>query len=157
MRRNMAAKKAYASLIESIPPIICLSGCVDCCCPVPFTAFEWRRVPASMKANLDVRVLQTTSGTVWMAFRPGFLPENLDTSNIDMGQAMQGYNREESPGSCPFARPGTGCAIYAVRPLMCRLFGVVDHGLMRCLRGIVPDKMVRHEQALLVLAAFYGW
>jgi Fe-S-cluster containining protein len=37
-------------------------------------------------------------------------------------------------GTCPFFQGGT-CAIYAVRPLICRLFGHAADPLMTCPRG----------------------
>jgi Fe-S-cluster containining protein len=41
---------------------------------------------------------------------------------------------EQSDGTCPFYQNG-GCAIYLVRPLVCRLFGHSADPLMTCPRG----------------------
>ena len=47
-------------------------------------------------------------------------------------------------GTCPFYQNG-GCAIYPVRPLICRLFGHAADPLMTCSRGYnvnVPEQEV---------------
>jgi uncharacterized protein len=36
------------------------------------------------------------------------------------------------------------CAVYELRPLLCRLFGVVE--TMRCPHGCKPDRWLTHEQ-----------
>lgn len=44
------------------------------------------------------------------------------------------------------------CVIYAQRPLICRLFGVVDHPQMRCPFGCEPDRWLTDEEARAMLA-----
>lgn len=39
-----------------------------------------------------------------------------------------------------------GCSIYERRPLLCRLFGTVDHEKMRCPHGKRPDVLLTHRQ-----------
>ncbi|WP_376092760.1 YkgJ family cysteine cluster protein [Roseomonas sp. CCTCC AB2023176] len=63
--------------------------------------------------------------------------------------------------SCPYADAGD-CAIHAARPLVCRLFGAVEHPRLTCPRGRGPTRklsseegarLMRRYEALLVLSA----
>jgi len=56
---------------------------------------------------------------------------------------------------CPYAKHGI-CDIYAQRPLICRLFGVVDHPAMTCPHGLGPllEKMP-HETASRILNQYH--
>lgn len=47
---------------------------------------------------------------------------------------------------CPYASPA-GCAIYAQRPLLCRLFGAVDTGRLRCPFGCRPERRLTEAEA----------
>ena len=53
-------------------------------------------------------------------------------------------------GTCPFYQNG-GCAIYAVRPLICRLYGHSADPLMTCPRGynvnVAEEEVVRRLRA----------
>jgi len=40
-------------------------------------------------------------------------------------------------GTCPFAQ--SGCQAYDLRPIICRLYGAVDHPRMRCPHGCGPE------------------
>ena len=47
--------------------------------------------------------------------------------------------------ACPMLHKGSGkCRVYDVRPMVCRLWGVVE--TMRCPHGCVPDKMLTKEE-----------
>lgn len=44
------------------------------------------------------------------------------------------------------------CSIYGMRPLVCRLWGAVDHPQMRCPHGCEPDRWLTDEEAYALLA-----
>ncbi len=46
----------------------------------------------------------------------------------------------------------TKCGIYKDRPLICRLWGVVDHPLMTCKYGCKPKKYMTNDQSRALLA-----
>jgi len=52
--------------------------------------------------------------------------------------------------TCPMLRRG-GCAVYTVRPLICRLYGLVER--MRCPFGCVPERWVSDDEARTLLEA----
>ena len=56
---------------------------------------------------------------------------------------------------CPLLTADKRCSIYRARPLICRLWGVVDDDLMRCPHGCrpVPRYLTNHEtQAIFAKA-----
>lgn len=48
---------------------------------------------------------------------------------------------------CPMLTKDKKCGVYKIRPLICRLYGLVDHKRMRCPHGCVPDRWLDHEEA----------
>lgn len=54
--------------------------------------------------------------------------------------------RRASSLKCPYAT-GNGCDIYENRPLICRLFGTVNVGYLKCPHGCKPDKPLTERQA----------
>lgn len=53
-------------------------------------------------------------------------------------------------GTCNLLRAGR-CEAYAVRPLVCRLYGVVEN--MRCEHGCLPDRFLAKEEGFELLLA----
>lgn len=49
--------------------------------------------------------------------------------------------------SCPWRENG-GCGIYPFRPLVCRLFGAVDHPGLTCTFGRSPVFLLGNDQAM---------
>ena len=48
--------------------------------------------------------------------------------------------------TCPMLRDG-GCAVYQIRPLICRLYGLMEDPRMRCPFGCVPERWVSDDEA----------
>lgn len=48
--------------------------------------------------------------------------------------------------SCAYASP-MGCTIYETRPILCRLFGAVDHPGMTCPHGARAKRLLRNDEA----------
>ncbi len=54
--------------------------------------------------------------------------------------------------SCPELNSVTGkCNVYQHRPLICRLWGVVDTPMMRCPHGCVPSRWLTDEESRSLL------
>jgi Fe-S-cluster containining protein len=65
-------------------------------------------------------------------------------------------------GPCVFLEPTFAkCKAYDIRPLVCRLWGCIDHPMMRCPFGCVPTRWVtatEHKQLhLQVIAIQQEW
>lgn len=106
-----------------IPTFECKPGCHACCGLVPFTDSEKAR--ASILRPLEQ----------WELFQPGmWVPRAaLDTFR------------------CPFLT-AQGCGICDVRPMVCRLFGAVEHPNMTCPHGCGPKRKLTERQSRAMLA-----
>ena len=112
----------------TIPKFRCAPGCSSCCGAVPFTLTE--KIAATPMANQ----LGIKFNTINIPGSPtSFLPDQID-------------------GSCGFLRENK-CAIYNLRPLVCRLFGVVDHPYMFCSQGGKPDRLLSNMEAQTLINA----
>jgi Fe-S-cluster containining protein len=61
---------------------------------------------------------------------------------------------------CPWYQNG-GCTVYEVRPVTCRLFGKIDHPMMRCHEGgkfiqLRPPEVARKQAAEKLLVQEHG-
>lgn len=43
------------------------------------------------------------------------------------------------------------CTQYAIRPLICRAFGTVDHPFMRCEHGCVPERWLENKEFIGIM------
>ena len=57
---------------------------------------------------------------------------------------------------CPYINGAGRCDIYSKRPLMCRLFGTVDHPKMLCPHGCRPKVLLGNHQADRIMDAYYS-
>lgn len=51
---------------------------------------------------------------------------------------------------CRFLLDGR-CSIYSLRPAICRLFGSVDHQLLRCPHGCKPERLLSNQESRAIL------
>lgn len=51
---------------------------------------------------------------------------------------------------CPMLA-GNHCNVYALRPLICRLYGLVDDPLMRCHWGCIPDRWLSRVESYALM------
>lgn len=47
----MNPKKKHKKLYDQIPEFSCVPGCNDCCGPIPFSRWEWKRIKDKRPAN----------------------------------------------------------------------------------------------------------
>lgn len=120
---NTAKLAKIDALLSGLPSFQCKEGCYDCCGPVQLSRLEYTRcVQASGRTAKEVR------------------------------QQMQS-NLKQGIYECPLLDPKTKkCAVYTVRPAICRLFGVVK-GELLCPHGYAPESaaLLSDEQAREIL------
>jgi Fe-S-cluster containining protein len=68
-------------------------------------------------------------------------------------QKRIGHLRAITSLTCPYLGE-TGCEIYEERPVMCRLFGVVED--LPCPHGCAPKVLMKPKEAREVLRSVYG-
>jgi Fe-S-cluster containining protein len=116
---SKAAKLADAfarldRLYAELPTIRCQGRCAIACGPIPLSEIEARRLQLAShtKPRTVIRLLADGG------------PETLTP-------------RER----CIYLTPADRCSVYAVRPLICRAWGLVR--LMSCMHGCLPDRWLR--------------
>ena len=122
-RRSKARRSAEAALrklYDSLPKIQCQGKCHNTCGPIIMSEFEQLRMG---EAN-------------------GGLPILMPLPDVDAGLNAGLY--------CPFLTPEKRCGIYDVRPLICRLWGVVKtygNTPMLCPHGCKLDRLMTDQEA----------
>lgn len=120
---NTAKLAKIDELLSGLPTFKCKEGCYDCCGPVELSRLEYTRcVKASGRTAEEVK------------------------------QQMQS-NLKQGIYVCPLLNTETKqCTVYAVRPAICRLFGVVKDQLV-CPHGYAPESsaLLSDEQARAIL------
>lgn len=106
-----------------IPSFDCEPGCHACCGIVPFSTKERDLVAA-------IRPMEQ-----WEPFMDGSWVPTASLATF----------------SCPFLT-ASGCGIYEIRPMVCRLFGAVDHPQMKCPKGCGPAKLIPDSESRKLLA-----
>lgn len=69
--------------------------------------------------------------------------EKFSTGSWVLAQALETM-------TCPFLKKD-GCSIYEERPIMCRLFGAVDHRDMKCPMGCGPKKLISEADSIRLI------
>lgn len=122
-RRYRAAVAALDALYAELPTVACRGLCGVACGPIPL-------------AELEARRLQVTTHR---KPRTIALTPHVDAS---------GNTRREQ---CVYLSAGDRCTAYAVRPLLCRAFGVVKR--MSCMHGCIPDRWLSDVDLLAIAQA----
>jgi Fe-S-cluster containining protein len=105
------AVAALDALYATLPTIACKGLCAIACGPIVLTDIEARR-------------LQVTTHTK---------PRTIPVTAID----ADGNTLRER---CVYLTPANRCRAYAVRPLICRAWGLVK--MLSCMHGCVPDRWI---------------
>lgn len=118
-QRNRIELSMYAEIkavYASLPTIECKGLCYGACTEIMVSAAEEYRL-----ARLSGKPYEF---------------------NRKAKEVMYG-NRKPVP--CPHLSPGNRCQVYAIRPLVCRLYGVAD-GLL-CPHGCIPSRVISKPEA----------
>ncbi len=112
-----------------MPTLACRGLCHQSCGPVPMTAKE-------------VVALQNAAGRVFDV-QPSWVPDDSErTFQLVVDDSL----------ACPALTKDRRCSGYAGRPMLCRLYGMVDHPRMRCPHGCEPTRWLSNEEAGKLLA-----
>jgi Fe-S-cluster containining protein len=132
----MTAIEKLEALYATLPNVNCKKKCQDCCGPILISKMEASRLEAKRG------FIRTDS--VFKAAKELWLP-----SPAVIESAYIGIKNDDFPNNmdCPFLDPVLGnCTVYRIRPLVCRLWGAIDHPLMRCPHGCKPDRELTNEE-----------
>jgi hypothetical protein len=124
------AEQELERLYLELPAIKCKGLCQECCGPISMTQLEISRiaqlVPSfpSLAREMPVRL---ASGQVVIA--SGFVTDCE---------------------KCPLLTADGRCSVYPIRPLICRLWGLVQ--AMRCPFGCTPERWVSPRESFKLLS-----
>lgn len=120
---NTAKLAKIDELLSGLPTFKCKEGCYDCCGPITLSRLESMRcIQASGRTENDLRQQKKN---------------NLKQGKLD----------------CPLIDTETKkCTVYAVRPAICRLFGVVK-GELLCPHGYSAESsaLISNDQSCEIL------
>lgn len=83
----------------------------------------------------------------WSAWEAARLPGDVSVKTVKAKEVAAGGAEK-----CGFVTDGGQCAVYAQRPIMCRLFGAVED--LRCPHGRGPERFLSKEEAGMLLAEY---
>lgn len=121
-RRDRALFAALDALYAQLPTVVCRGRCAGACGPIPLVQAEARRLQ---------------------------LAGHLKPRTLPMAATSQDGAADER---CIYLSPTNRCTVYAARPLICRVWGVVSS--LSCPFGCVPSewldelKFLRLAQAI---------
>jgi uncharacterized protein len=131
-------RRRLRELYSAIPTFECIEGCTDCCGPVAASREERARNPELMD-------LETARDLMDVLIRGGASVQELEKAPQLTAWGQAGADCL----TCPYARKGLGCAIYADRPFLCRLYGTIPS--LQCPHGRRPEKLLSNiEERRLV-------
>jgi hypothetical protein len=105
-----------AEIYAKIPSIQCQRKCHAQCSVIPLEALELVQLKAAMREDLPVQRLENGILTVF----------------------------DEARGCCPALNVFRACSAYEARPLICRLWGVVER--LQCPHGCLPARFLTDEE-----------
>jgi Fe-S-cluster containining protein len=117
------------ALYATIPKVECQRKCQGACGPILLTRIEkafLEQKVGYLEANANVQIAPRFLAAFTVGDVEGLLPD--------------------AKLRCRVLVPQTGhCRGYQFRPLVCRLWGVVDEAPLRCPFGCVPERWLTHE------------
>jgi len=132
-KRREARAKVLA-LYKELPGIMCRGLCHGTCGTIPVVDAELPIVKKAIKGPIG-EIIPFVSNPSSNAIDPLFrkMPDgNLLCGHDDL--------------NCPALTKDKRCGIHAVRPLICRLYGMVDNDKMRCPYGCVPERWISDKE-----------
>lgn len=126
-----AAEKLQA-IYDGLPKVECRRKCQEFCGPLLIPRVEYVQIEktgAFVSLGKPVTSVMLNKQWDWMPKDKLVALQPADLSN-----------------RCSLLYPLGKCRVYAVRPLICRLWGMVDTPLLRCPYGCVPDRWVTQKE-----------
>jgi Fe-S-cluster containining protein len=127
-RADRATYAALDALYEQLPTVVdCKGLCANSCGPIAMSPAEHRRI--------------------------------LDASGIDIppatAESVASWARDEKTHTCPALTDLGRCSVHEIRPMICRLFGVVRGQQLSCRYGcrVDPGRLRNAEGLRFLLAA----
>lgn len=117
-------------IYNSLPDIQCKRLCARACVVIPVTKLEREHM---------VEKLGRDPFPYFEDFARGYV-----------GAKRLGFNPDLSCIKCPNLNEKNECSIHLIRPLICRLFGLVKK--LRCPYGCVPERWVSDKEAKRLFA-----
>jgi Fe-S-cluster containining protein len=124
------AEQEIEKLYADLPAINCKRLCQDCCGPISMTDFEVARIAG--------RVPSFPSTGRKMPVR------------LASGQVVIAQGFVTDCEKCPLLAEDGSCSVYPIRPLICRLWGLVQS--MRCPFGCTPERWVSPRESFKLLS-----
>lgn len=132
------------ALYATLPTVECKKKCGFLNCgPIQASQLETKRVEEK------TGFVQIHDRAVWQDAHQ-FAFKNLPylPQQEDFYRSQVFWKPDEQTFDCQFLMPVIGtCRVYQLRPLVCRLFGVVDNSKMRCQFGCQPTRWLSNEEA----------
>ena len=118
-RKVAAAFAKLDAVYATLPALACRGECAIACGPIVLTDLEARRlqVATHQKPRTVIKLL-----------------------------ADGGPNTEQPRERCIYLTAADRCGVYAIRPLICRAWGVVR--MMSCMHGCLPDRWLKDDEFL---------
>lgn len=134
------AEEQLQAIYAELPTVECRRKCQEYCGPLLIPRVEFVQIE---KLNAFVQlapISATVLGKEWK-----WMPKDKLVS------LLPGHE-----GHCSFLFPTGKCRAYAIRPLICRLWGMVDTPLLRCPYGCVPTRWVTQKRSPFFDEACFG-
>jgi Fe-S-cluster containining protein len=132
------------TLYASLPTVDCKKLCgFENCGPIQASKIETQRVE-ERRGFVKIHSREVWQDVHQFAFRNlPYLPEQKD-----FYRALVFWQPDENNFNCQFFMPAVGtCSVYGLRPIICRLFALVDNLKLRCPFGCVPTRWISNEEA----------
>lgn len=132
-RANLdAAYRRLDRLYRQVPELSCRGRCQESCGPTHYSALEARRI-------------EEATG------RPPPHVPGYNENQSDMSMAVLEAHKHRGAFRCNFLDETGVCTCYAIRPMICRLWGLVNADHRRCPHGCKPRKWLTNAQAKRLL------
>lgn len=129
MNTDQAA--ALDALYAELPTIDCQGKCGNSCGPIDMSLGERERI---VELGVNIPRYTVEAGRRWDA------DMKVDTCPALIPNPFKPYGTEGR------------CGVYKVRPMICRLWGIVDADNMRCPHGCRPSRWLTMEESYEFLA-----
>lgn len=144
----MTPHEKLEALYSTLPTIECKRQCGNYCGPIIASKLEMKRLEEK-RGFIRIEASWEAAERINLP-----APEVLEREYVGLLPDTNKDNR------CVFLQPGF-CMAHAIRPLVCRLWGMMNNTLMRCPYGCMPTRWVTDRECrelhLQVIAIQKEW